>query len=304
MISRFLTRFLLCCCFFNGACLPGKAQDTLRVEKAELVILKTLTPPVKTYLVNKKSLTPLPKALYQINDGWNISFVHIVDSGFVDGDWDFFQANIIQRKSQWIQGLQQNEHIYSDGILRTETKDSTAMVYVYDSVAKEWKLSLRNIVREKQFTRDPNEWTINYLGGPHRRYAAFYFRGGSLRSKYYIDYLQELYNDSAALVFKQEYNWRKKQMETYDFIKGIIYKRISRNNNWTWQNNGVIEQSFPSTGDDLHTEYYVSGKLVRKEVTKLFKKTTTEYTPAGKVASSVVTSLSPHNPGVIEIAPH
>lgn len=295
-IKKHLTIVLLTCTF--ASCISkGKTQDTINIKHTDYEFLQTVKFG-RTQAFTKPDNKPLQKGLYKATINETSTIFNVSDSGYLHGEKKVYSGTKLHSVSNWANGNFIREYVYSydSGKLLEESFDSTATIYLYDSITNNWNSKLTMVKVRKEYSTvkgGESNWKMVFSGGPTHAYAIFSFRNGKLGGQNYLNYFYEQYDSRGELVLKEVYNWKLKQKEMTSFTDTIIWKSISRDKNMSWNKDGTISYlPVGETGEDRQVELYKLGKLVKKEVYKNNTKTITEYDNKGKIKSKAVYKLS------------
>lgn len=280
------TIFLLLILFFHVLFIS--AQNPVVIQQGDLKFKGIAGAPMRT-MVLTADLSPLKAGDYKAIDGNRYSLFQVNDSGYLTGSMKVFSEKELEKERLWEKGVQYRELIYSKGKLFQELFDTTASVFVYDSLRNEWAAVIKPVSAIKEYPQSEGGRLSITLSGSkthYGQYAKFYYSSGKLSYKIFPDNFEEMYDTAGNVTFQRLLNWKLKQIEVYNFKNGISYKNIIRDKNTCWNKDGMFEYIFnENAGEDQAVEYYIADKLTKREVTKNYKKTITEFNASGKIIS-------------------
>lgn len=295
-INKIIAVILLA--YTYASCLTkANAQDTISINQEDYEFRQTPNKFGRTQAFAKLSNKPLQKGFYKAVDNYRSTIFSINDSGYLQGEKRLLSGTRLQSLSNWDNGKFIREYTYSHdtGRLLEELFDSSAAIFLYDSITNNWNRKFTTVRVHREFSiikGSESDWKMVFSGGAKYAYAIFSFRNGNMTSENYIDFNYRQYNSKGNVVLEEVYNWKLKQREFTSFTDTVKWKSIITDKNMSWNKDGTISYlNVGESGEDKQTALYKSGKLVKREVYKNNTKTIIEYDNKGKIKSKEVYKL-------------
>lgn len=282
------------------------AQPVTELKEAEVYYRPTLTIPGKLRAMRTLDSSFLAAGHYKTSGDNRYHLFQVGDSGYLNGSYKVFTDQAINREVLFKNGVVCREYFIINGVVFSETFDSTVTILQYDAKKNTWRPELKSVKVEKEYGQKGRRLNISFTKGPYNAYARYKYIDGILVSETIPHYHEKKMDPAGNLYQLVQYNWAMKQIETSEFEKGILKtKTILKNQSTQWDAKGIVYFSDDAGRfNDIIIYTYYDGKSVRKkEVEKKGKRTVTEYDRNGKITSVNSYPLKAAETEIIEIAP-